>query len=773
MFIEVTQLQHQQSVGREHVWRVGDDGATPCLLAGAVLGTEVLRVRLLRGQHFENVRYQLASGEKGTLPYHSWMVAKGDESWPQFGDGKQAIATLEPYLHGFSYTSTALSLSRRLATEERIFGLGERTGSMDKRGQAFPIWNVDPPQHHTAETVTMYASIPFYIGYQLSSGRCYGVLVDSVGLVEMDMGRTNEAFASMTVQGDSLVVYFLVGPTPADVMRQYTELTGHMPMPPRWSIGYQQCRWGYRTQERVAEVATKIRANHHPCDAIWLDIDYMNGYRNFTWDPERYPDPKKMTQDLHTQGLHMVTILDPGTKIDENYFVYQEGLKNDAFCRYQNGELFQGNVWPGACVFPDYSQSHVREWWGNLYHILLDAGVDGIWNDMNEPSMTNMMVQEEAPVHGTTMSLEVLHRAGGDDPTGPDGPPVLHEFFHNAYGMEMARSTHEGLLRLRPDTRPFVLTRSGTAGTQRYAAIWTGDNDSKWEHIQMAIPMCLNLGMSGIPFIGADIGGFWDKSDGELLVRFAQLGAFFPFCRNHNSLENPDQEPWAFGEPYESAYRQAIETRYRFLPYLYTLFREANLSGAPIMRPLYYHFPQEAEALDVETEFLVGEVLLSAPISEQGATKRNVYLPPGLWYSYWDNQEYPGGGWTEIEAPLERWPLLVRDNSILVTGPLMQYTGEKPTDPLTIACYMATDGLASYTLYEDDGSSLAYQNGTYAETTITCRVTGDTTVVEIEEFFANYRPTRNQYDIVVHVGSRTLTEHARAGQGKITLHLQG
>ena len=268
-----------------------------------------------------------------------------------------------------------------------------------------------------------------------------------------------------------------------------------------------------------------------------------------------------------------------------------------------------------------------------------------------------------------------------------------------------------------------MLTRSGTAGTQRYAAIWTGDNDSAWEHILMAMPMCMNLGMSGISYIGADIGGFWGKGDGELLVRFAQLGAFFPFCRSHNSIDSPDQEPWVFGEPYESAYRVAIETRYRFLPHLYTLFREANRSGAPILRPLYYHFPQDEQALDVESEFLVGESLLSAPIYEQGATKRDVYLPPGLWYSYWDYQEYPGGGWTEIEAPLERWPLLVRSDSILVTGPLMQYTGQIATDPLTITCFMATDGQASYTLYEDDGSSQAYNNGKFAETTISCSVT--------------------------------------------------
>ena len=458
--------------------------------------------------------------------------------------------------------------------------------------------------------------------------------------------------------------------------------------------------------------------------------------------------------------------------------MYQQGMQHDYFCRYQNGELFTGKVWPGEGVFPDLSRIEVRTWWGNLYQRLLDDGVDGIWNDMDEPSLARISLPAEqveattqAPVHVNTMDNDVLHRAGGNTPTDPDGPPVLHKFFHNAYGMEMARSTYEGLLRLRPNSRPFVLNRSGTAGMQRYAALWTGDNTSSWEHLSLAISMCLNISMSGVSFVGVDIGGFWAACNGELLVRFAQLGAFLPFCRNHNAKDNPDQEPWAFGEPFESAYRTAIETRYRLLPYLYTLFHQAATGGEPIIRPLYYHYPNDEQAAGVEDEFLVGDTLLLAPIYQESATSKSVYLPAGTWLDYWSGNEYPGDGWSDIEAPLERWPLLIRGNSIIPSGPLMQFTDQYPTDPLTFTCYMAIDGLASYTLYEDDGSTLAYQNGAFAQTSISCRVVEDFVTMEIEEHFNNYRPQREEYEIILHLGGKTLQQKVKAGQGKIVIRL--
>lgn len=790
-FSEITQLQFQATREREYIWQSNEN--TDCLLAGAVLDQEVIRVRLLRGavatqlQHHlqqpakDLLRYQLVDGKEGTLPYHSWIVVKGDEQWPSPPESTQVQTLLEPYLQGFATSSTDIRLTRSLTSNERIYGLGERTGDMNKRGQAFPIWNIDPHKGHNPNTETMYTSIPFYLGLTVADGRAYGVLLDHTGPISMDIGKADSSHIHMTVQGDSLVVYFLSGPTPADVMRQYTDLTGHMPLPPRWTLGHHQCKWGYLSAQQVREVTQKFRERNHPCDAFWLDIDYMDGYRNFTWNPDTFPQPAQLTHDLHEQGFHLITILDPGTKIDEQYTIYQQGMEQDYFCRYENGAIFTGNVWPGACVFPDFSQSQVRAWWGNLYQNLLNVGVDGIWNDMDEPALTNMMMPDEPaeptePVTTTdtksnTMPDNVLHLAGGDQPTGPDGWSTLHKFFHNAYGMEMARATYEGLLRLQPNKRPFVMTRSGTAGMQRYAALWTGDNTSQWQDILMAIPMCLNLGMSGVAFTGVDIGGFWEASDGELLVRFAQLGALLPFCRNHNALGNPDQEPWAFGEPFESAYRTAMTVRYTLLPYLYTLFRQAATTGTPIIRPLYYHYPQDEQACDVQDEFLVGDTLLSAPIYEQGATSRQVYLPEGTWLDYWTGQEYAGRGWSDMAAPIEHWPLLIRGNSILPTGPMMQFVDQSPTDPLTFTCYMTTDGLANYTLYEDDGSTLAYQQGTHAEIAVSCRVLEDFITVAIEERFEAFHPQREAYEIVVYVGNRTLQQSVKAGQGKVTIRL--
>ncbi|GAC1355153.1 MAG: glycoside hydrolase family 31 protein [Ktedonobacteraceae bacterium] len=772
MFTTVTQPSYMRTWGHEHIWDTGNNGQAG-LLAGTLLGGNIVRVRFQRTSQFDERRYALPDGEKGTLPYHSWIVAKGDEEWHTTGDDTTTRATLEPYLQGFARSNTALRLTLPLTSTERIFGMGERTGDMNKRGQAFPIWNIDPPMRHNDSTPTMYTSIPFYISFQPASGRAYGVLVDATEHIEMDMGKTSPQEASITVENDTLVVYFFTGPTPAAIMRQYTELTGHMPLPARWTLGHHQCRWSYKTEQEVLDVAAKLRERKHPNDGIWLDIDYMNGFRNFTWNAETFPHPEQMLMQLHEQHMHLVTIIDPGTKIDEQYNVYQQGMQANNFCQYENGEVFKGSVWPGPCVFPDFSQAKVREWWGSLYHTMLDQGVDGIWNDMDEPALTNFFAKQSDPeddLHGKTMDNSVLHQSGGEDVTGPDGPLVLHKFFHNAYGMQMARSTYEGLRHLRPDTRPFVLTRSGTAGVQRYAAIWTGDNVSRWEDLSMAIRMCLNLGMSGVPFVGSDVGGFWDASDGELLVRFAQLGAFLPFCRNHNAVNNPDQEPWAFGERYENAYRKAIETRYQLLPYLYTLFQEASASGAPIMRPLYYHYPLDEQACDTETAFLVGDTLLSSPVAKAGETTRSVYLPQGPWFDYWDGTEYPGATTSAIPAPIDRWPLLIRGNSILPTGPIVQYVDQPSEEPLTFTCYMATDGLANYILYEDDGSTQAYRNGAFAQTSISCRVDRDAITVRIDEQHAGYKPRWKEYEVVVHVGGRVLRQRTQTGQGNVIIH---
>lgn len=772
MFSPVKPVHYHEQIEQEHIWLNGEQQESSSFsLAATLLGSEIIRVRLLRTAYPEGLRFQLVDEREGTLPYHSWSVSTGDETWRASPSDREALTSLEPYLQGFAFSDGALRLTRPLSGDENLYGFGEHTGAMNKHGQALPLWNWDPDKGHGPQTGRMYTAIPFYLSIATNTGQTSGIFVDHTGNVDMDLGKTHPAEIQMTVQGDSLVVYFFTGPTPADVLRQYTDLTGRMPLPPRWALGHHQGRWSYYTEQEVREVAAQFRERHHACESIWLDIDHMDGFRTFTWKKEAFPNPARMTKDLLEQGFHIVPVINPGIKIDEGYFVYQQGLERGYLCRKEGGDLFTGTGWPDNCVFADFSRTDVRMWWGDLFEGFLKQGVAGSWNDMNEPSQATMEEKKHHKPTKKTFDEDVLHLGSSERITGPGGPPTSHKFFHNAYGLQMARAMREGTQRYGPDKRPFVLSRSGTAGTQRYAAMWTGDNSSWWEHISLAMRMCLSLGLSGLPFVGSDIGGFWENCNGELLVRFAQLGAFLPFCRNHNATNDIPQEPWAFGEPYESAYRIAIEQRYRLLPYLYTLFHEASKNGSPIIRPLFYHYAQDPFVYTVEDAFLIGETLLSAPIHTQGATSRQVYLPAGTWIHYWNGQSYEGGRIYEIEAPLEQWPLFIHGQSILPRGPMMEYTEQRPTDPLTLTCYMTGDGQASYTLYEDDGASLAYQRAAFAQTTITCQVAGETTEVTIEEQYSTYRPQREWYEVIVHRGERSLQQRVQAGQGKITIQL--
>ncbi|HEX8997563.1 MAG TPA: TIM-barrel domain-containing protein, partial [Ktedonobacterales bacterium] len=471
----------------------------------------------------------------------------------------------------------------RLRPGERIIGVGERPEPLDRRGARITFWNTDPPNPHNETTGAMYASIPFWMVAR-PDGRTWGVFLDSVARADLDAGASDPNMMSFGVTSGDLTFYLMAGPTPGAVLRQYTELTGRMPLPPRWALGYGQSRWSYFPEAQAREIASQFRARRIPCDHLWLDIDYMDGYRVFTWSPTRYPDPPRLLADLRAQGFKTVTIIDPGVKVDPTDATYAEGAQRDYFVRRPDGSLFAGVVWPGESVFADFTREDVRAWWGDLHGSLLDAGVAGIWDDMNEPALTDRLVPGAGTPHGTTMALDAIHH-----PDGADGAAVPHERLHNAYGMLMARATREGLERLRPNERAFLLTRAGYAGIQRYAAIWTGDNHSRWEHLRLATRMCLSLGMSGTPFVGFDTGGFWDAPTSEMLTRFTQLGSLFPFFRNHCAMSMPPQEPWAFGQPFEAFIRQAIELRYRLLPYFYTLADEASRTGAPITRPMLYH----------------------------------------------------------------------------------------------------------------------------------------------------------------------------------------
>ncbi len=596
------------------------------------------------------------------------------------------------------WRSSRVLLRWRVPPDAHFYGLGERAAPLDLRGSVYVNWNTDPRTYDPGDD-PLYLCVPFLLALHPDGRRAFGLLLENPTRSRLDLGQADPETVTIEVD-DAMVEYsFFYAPTIAQLVERFTEETGRHPLFPRWALGYHQCRWSYYPEERVRRLALHFRETYRvPCDGIHLDIHYMDGYRVFTWDLRRFPDPAGLIAELHAQGFKIVTIIDPGVKADRNFPVFQDGLRKGMFCRYPDGRVFIGPVWPGNCAFPDFTDPRVREWWGDLHRDLLEAGVDGIWDDMNEPALFG---EDDATIPGPV--CHSLDGVGGD-----------HRRAHNLYGLNMARATAEGLARLAPDRRPFVITRSGWTGVQRYAAHWTADNRSDWASLRQTLPMVLNLGLSGIAFTGSDIGGFEGFATGELFTRWLQMSVFFPFCRAHTYLASPDQEPWSWGEPYLSINREFIRLRYRMLLYLYTALWQCTRTGMPIVRPLLLAFQDDPTTHVLDDEFLCGDALLVAPVLEEGATRRRVYLPAGRWYDFWTDALFEGPAWVEAEAPLERIPVFVRAGAVVPTGPEMDYVGQRPTDPLTLHLYPPAEGqeMVSF-LYEDDGETPAHQRGEY------------------------------------------------------------
>ncbi|HLV97440.1 MAG TPA: TIM-barrel domain-containing protein [Ktedonobacterales bacterium] len=630
-----------------------------------------------------------------------------------------------------------------LSEGARILGGGERTGGLNRRGRKLTFWTRDALPHFDEHTDEMYQSVPFLV--QVARGRVSGLFFDSNWHATADIGRQQPGLLTYSTTGPDLVIYVCAGPTFADVLRQYTSITGHMPPQPRWALGYQQSRWGYTSADEVREVAASFRELSIPCDAIYLDLDYMEGLRDFTWSQERFPDPARLIEDLRAQGFRVVTIIDPGLKVDPDYRVYQEGKERGYFIRAADGATFEGWAWPGKSVWADFARADVQEWWGEQHRALVEAGVAGIWIDMNEPTQTGMFAPPEIHIpHGLSLPLDTLH--------GPLNEPLTHAEFHNAYGLEMARATRASLERFRPDERPFVLTRATNAGSQRYTIAWNGDTTSSWEHLRMAIPMNLGVGLSGMPMSGCDLGGFWNDTTPELLVRFTQLGAFLPFCRNHSAIGTLRQEPWSFGEPYTGLCRAAIEWRYRLLPYLASLAHEASTTGAPMMRPLCWLAPDDPAALDCDDAFLLGNDLLVAPVLEEVASERHVSLPPGEWFDLTSNAVYTGPGRITLPVQLETVPVFVRAGAILPLAEVVQHTDMPSAEPLTLHVYLAQpDQSGTTVLWDDDDHPQAAARGTFATYRVTAAWEGDTVTVRAEQLDGYLAPRYPAVRVALHV----------------------
>ncbi len=589
---------------------------------------------------------------------------------------------------------------RALASNEMFFGCGEKTGPLNKRGQSFGFWNTDNPTH-TYLNGEVYVSIPFVISTRPEAH--YGILFDNTHRTFFNLGHVeDEKHYYLEADAGELDYYFFAGGSVQEVVSGYTDLTGRMWMPPRWALGFHQCRWSYMSAKELLEVARNFRKRRIPCDVLYCDIDYMDGYRVFTWNPTAFPRPRELVKTLRKMGFRLVTIIDPGVKNDDDYVVCREGKEKGMFLKKPDGAWFTGNVWPGECVFPDFTSERVRQWWGRWHKDFLELGVSGFWNDMNEPAVWNHF--------GGTMPQDIPHDY--------DGQWVTHKRAHNVYGFNMARACCEGLHTLRPKERPIIITRAAYAGVQRYSMVWTGDNHSTWEQYALSIPECLNLSLSGVAFCGPDVGGFSWNCTGELLARWTQAGAFFPFFRNHTAWDTRRQEPWTFGAEVGEICRRYISLRYQFLPYFYNQFREAALDGTPVMRPLFWEFPDDPNGYAVDDQFLLGPSLLVAPVIKPGANQRAVYLPAGSeWYDYWTKQKHAGGQYVTIAAPLDTLPLFVRAGSILPMTEPIEHVQQKVIDKIILDVYPGRK--TSGSLYEDDGESFEYEGGSYSLTHFT------------------------------------------------------
>ncbi len=594
--------------------------------------------------------------------------------------------------------------------DQCFFGFGERHGGLDKRGQQLLLRNRDP---QGSRRDPMYVSIPFFLAFESGrrGPRACGVLLDAFGTSRFDVAAGSPERILMESRAGGIDVSVFPGPQPADVLRRFTARVGRTPLPPLWALGHHQSRWGYRSERVVREIAAELRARRIPTDALHLDIDHMRGYRVFTWDPERFPDPKQLLSDLAAQGFRAVSIVDPGLKVDPDWSVYREGAERGVFCRRDDGGRHPLHVWPGEAELPDFNRAAVREWWGEQHRPHLDIGVAGIWNDMNEPAGWSRDLRLGRVV--LPLARQNLRRMVQSDPAGEERS-VPHEQVRNLYGLQQCRATRAFLESAAPERRPFVLTRSGHAGIQRYAAVWTGDNRSRWSDLRESIPMLLNLSLSGVAFCGADIGGFAYSCTPELYARWIQLGALYPFARTHSMLLSRRQEPWRFGARVEAIAREALGLRMRLMPYLYGLFREAEESGAPVWRPLFYEFPDDPDAVGIEDQLMLGPALLVAPVVWRGARARDLYLPPGIWIDWNDDSRWVGPRRIRVSAPLERLPLFARGGTLLPTRSPVCHAGETPEEGCVLEVFPGADGSAE--LVEDDGESTGYRAGRAART---------------------------------------------------------
>jgi alpha-glucosidase len=666
---------------------------------------EIVRIRMTKSSFLPDFSYAVIKSPEASFEIED----KGNDLWLSTGkmyvkvsknpfrigfynNNKECIH--EDYSDfGYSWIGNNVTLDMKLFKDEKFIGLGEKTGGLNRRGSTFVNWNSDVPAYGT-NADPIYASIPFYIGMH-SQKDVYGLFLDNSYKTTFNMGgSTDDKFTSITIPDGEMNYYFIGGSNVAGIINNYTALTGRAKLPPLWSLGYQQCRWSYFPDKEVMNIASTFREKSIPCDVIYLDINYMDNYKVFTFSPQNFPQPAEMVKKLKDMGFHVVCIIDPGLKIEEGYPAYDEGVKNNYFVKLPDGKDYVGEVWPGRSHFPDFTNPVVRKWWGKMFSAYTDKGIDGFWNDMNEPSAWGQsipdMVEFNFDGHKTTM-LEA----------------------HNLFGMQMARSTYEGARDQMNGGRPLTITRATYAGGQRYTTIWTGDNFASDEHMLLGTRLVNSLGVSGFPFAGPDIGGFIGIPSRELITRWLSLAVYTPFMRNHSDYGNLHREPWVFGKDWENIQREMINQRYKLLPYIYSTFKEATETGMPACRTLAidYTFDENIYKNDYENEYLFGDNFLVCPVSSKQEISK-VYLPEGNWYRLSNDEFFTGKKSCLVESPISELPVFVKAGAIVPMQSVAQFTAQKTDETLIVHIYNGNEQ-SKYSYYEDDGLTYSFEKGAY------------------------------------------------------------
>jgi alpha-glucosidase len=696
-----------QSLGTLTNWSkepYGLHGTTEYGIFRVLLYTDnIVRISITRENKFDDFSYAVvadASCQNFTVTEHphnievttpSMMVSISKNPVRfSFKNLQGKIVNEDDASFGTSWNGEQVTTYKKLQDGERFIGLGEKTGPLDRKGAGYQNWNTDNFGYGTSAD-PLYSSIPFFFG--IHDHLSYGILFDNSFKTFFNFGASNNRFSSFAADAGEMNYYFIHAPSVAEIIREYTHLTGRMELPPRWSIGFQQCRYSYYPDKEVITLAKTFRDKDIPADVIVLDIHYMEQYKIFTWNDKHFPDPKSMLEELYALGFNVVVMCDPGIKVEEGYKTYDDGVKHDVFVKYPDGTNYMGQVWPGWCHFPDFTHPKTREWWREQFKEYIELGVEGFWNDMNEIATWGNMVPENIEMNF-------------------DGNPGTMRRGRNLYGFQMARSTYEGTKSLLNGKRPFNLTRSGFAGIQRYAAVWTGDNVAYDDHMLLGVRIVSSMGLCGVAFAGYDVGGFVGDANSKLFARWVSLGAFSPFFRGHAMINSRDSEPWSYGEEVEQISRNYIKFRYQILPYIYSLFYDASLTGLPVQRSLAIDYTHDHKIYDgqFQNQYLFGPFFLIAPV-ESDKSFVKVYLPEGDWYSLYTGQRYSGNNEFILECPLNKLPVFVKAGALIPMQPSRDHTNIQ-SDLLILHVYVGNS--SSFTYYDDDGSTLQYLRDKYA-----------------------------------------------------------